>query len=431
MLTTFNNMVKIEQFPTKKTSVYFCCAFLLFSACSTVVCNANDSASDDDATEAVIIHEAEGRVKVGLAKEKPTWDPRGYILFCPCMGRFGNQAEHYVGTLAFAKALDRTLVLAPFRTYQNVGFEDYFLVEPLKQYHRVISMGDFMEYLAPQHWPVGKRRGYCYMQVNSESVCDLKAGNPFGPFWDGFHIDFDETLKFELPIYAQDGNLPQNKQIKAAWDERFPVDEHPVLALRGAPAPFPMLEVNRQIQQYFHWAPGIFAEAKGYMDQMFKGEKYVAIHLRTGIDWERACRDVAGIRRYMASPQCHELDKEATNREMCYPSVKHVLEHTRNALQKIGAKQLFIATDKHSYEEEFKRDLKSLKVSVHRLSSDLPMIDLVIMGEADFFIGNCVSSFSSFVKRYRDARNKPSTFWNRALDDPMTSIGEYVAYKRT
>ncbi|KAH9360050.1 hypothetical protein HPB48_001624 [Haemaphysalis longicornis] len=81
-------------------------------------------------------------------------------------GRFGNQADQFLGALAFSKALDRTLVLPPWVEYRTgeprsvqVPFDTYFRVETLAKYHRVLTMEHFMDRLAPTVWPPGNRTG--------------------------------------------------------------------------------------------------------------------------------------------------------------------------------------------------------------------------------------------------------------------------------
>ena len=57
------------------------------------------------------------------------------------------------------------------------------------------------------------------------------------------------------------------------------------------------------------------------------------------------------------------------------------------------------------------RRLGAGKARVVRYPTDRPILDLYIFGQADFFIGNCVSSFSAFAVRERSTTGKHSAFF--------------------
>ncbi|CAH1994490.1 unnamed protein product [Acanthoscelides obtectus] len=162
-------------------------------------------------------------------------DPLGYIAYCPCMGRFGNQADHFLGALGFAKGLNRTLVLPAWVEYRygehrsiQIPFDTYFKVEPLKEYHKVITMEEFMKEVAPYEWPEDKRVSFCYMPRGDGSGCNAKEGNPFGPFWDTYSVNFVSS-EFYGPLHYDFYQTDMAKQ----WKQKYPPEKWPVLAFTG------------------------------------------------------------------------------------------------------------------------------------------------------------------------------------------------------
>ncbi|XP_041481466.1 GDP-fucose protein O-fucosyltransferase 1-like [Lytechinus variegatus] len=344
-------------------------------------------------------------------------DPNGYVVYCPCMGRFGNQADHFLGALSFAHGLDRTLILPPWNDYgkpsraAQIPFDKYFKVDPLREYHRVITMETFMKELAPSLWPKEKRTGFCY-RFRDGTDCKMKEGNPFGPFWDNHHIDFFE--------YKEYGPLSYNTHLPNArnmWEAKFPVSEYPVIALSGAPAAFPVTQENRQLHKYLHWSEEIDGQADQFIQENLSGSPFVGVHMRQGSDWVNACRHVKDAKQLFASPQCLGYQQEfgSLTDDLCMPSFDLVKEQIKAVVKKIKAEGVFIASDVEPDVKSLKKFLPSkVKIVQHKPSN--PQVDLAILGKSDHYICNCVSSFSAFAKRERDATGKPSSFWGFGED---------------
>lgn len=164
-------------------------------------------------------------------------DDNGYVTYCPCMGRFGNQADHFLGALAFSKGLNRTLILPPWVEYRygepksiQVPFDTYFDVVALENYHRTITMELFMEKVAPVLWPANKRISFCYTQRSGEEEhsCNAKSGNPFGPFWDNFNINFIGSEFYGPLNYDSHNQVMMDK-----WRLKYTSHSWPVLAFTG------------------------------------------------------------------------------------------------------------------------------------------------------------------------------------------------------
>ena len=356
-------------------------------------------------------------VSVGTQDSKP--DPQGYVMYCPCMGRFGNQADHFLGSLGFAKGLDRTLVLPPWIEYQTgrrgsvmVPFDSYFNITKVSEFQRVVTMEYFFDHLADSVWPPGERISFCYGERRGpiEQSCNAKDGNPFGPFWDTYNVSFDRSEMYgplSYDVYHQDAGT--------VWNRNYPPEKFPVLAFTGAPASFPVQLDNVKLQEFVVFNEFWRGLAENWVKRNLPKGPFVGIHLRNGMDWDKACEHISSSNHLFSSPQClgYRNENGELYHELCIPSDSTIVKQIKKAVKKVGAVAIFIASDNDFMIRLLSEKLKNLGVSLHHQDEgdSIPHLDLAILSRSNFFIGNCISSFSAFVKRSRDVEGLPSGFW--------------------
>lgn len=282
-------------------------------------------------------------------------------------------------------------------------------------------MEDFMEHIADTVWPRHKRISFCYMERmkldgSSSNSCNAKEGNPFFAFWDTFKIDFVES-EFFGPTLNYDvihGGMSK------LWNERYKPDEWKVIAFTGSPAAFPVQEENLKLHKYLQWSNEIDKKADSFIKKFLPKGAFIGIHLRNGIDWIRACEHVKDAKNLFASPQClgYHNEKGELTMDICMPShelvvrkIKRIVKRVKDIQKKNEIKSIFVASDNNHMIEHLNEYLRRMNIKAYKLPENNPHVDLAILGRANYFIGNCVSSFSAFVKRERDARGFPSEFW--------------------
>lgn len=91
-------------------------------------------------------------------------------------------------------------------------------------------MEKFMLEIALKIWPPEKRISFCYTQRGGgdENSCNAKDGNPFGPFWETFDIDFVHS-EFYGPLHYDVNNVDMAHK----WKSKYSPSDWPVLAFTG------------------------------------------------------------------------------------------------------------------------------------------------------------------------------------------------------
>ena len=342
------------------------------------------------------------------------------------MGRFGNQAEQLLGSLHFAKHLNRTLVIPPFIVYNYQQSEPTFLeasqiidLEYLKEYHSIVPLEQFMKEDAPKIW---QRKDIFCFTGRGGSDCNAFDGSPFGPFWrKAVGIDAFDSSIFHSPLMT---HVSQSKN----WMEKYPASKYPVIAFIGAPSSFPVHEDALPVHKYIRLHQAAISKGYSYRRKIIK-EPYIGVHIRHGVDWERACKLLIErpLGTLFSSAQCSQGRHVTIPYISCLQTVDVLADEINSSIAQTGIETVYIASDRDDLGVWIKL-YEKLSFSHNQVTLITPTLvlpkgragkhtqadfveDLFILIDADHFIGNCISSFTAFVSRTRANYNKNSTFF--------------------
>ncbi|RWS22248.1 GDP-fucose protein O-fucosyltransferase 1-like protein, partial [Leptotrombidium deliense] len=258
----------------------------------------------------------------------------------------------------------------------------------------------------------------CYKPRGSqEQGCNPFEGNPFKPFWHHFNITKFVSSDFHHP-------LVMSVELSNEWIDRY--KSRKVLSFVGAPSSFPTIDDAIPISKYIHFTAHVEKIATEYRElRKFARLPYLAVHLRHGSDWVqiKACNLLKEneMTQFFSSHQCATEMYEASRRplpyELCHPSFRTIANYISEALKNEKnihqIEIIYFSTDfdDKSLFKNLKREFPNITLitpsttySDKKFTGFTPphyIIDLYLMVYSNFFIGNCISSFTAFASRIR------------------------------
>ena len=270
----------------------------------------------------------------------------------------------------------------------SVPLEDVFDLNHMKAHVRVISMADFLSQFGDSKWAPEHRRIFCFERHQSgarpvpSKACKIE-GNPFKTFWSLYGIEFNVDQKYGTSVWSGSPHRDLQSGLSAI--------DVPVFALKGASqiARFPAESTHLHLQQYLKWSPSRTADMVDFLVKQTNPlvnpavtsntdllellqplYPMLAIHLRIGSDFQRACITARGRSKFFSSQQC-TLPAGVITDDICMPTKEAVAKQVADVVADYGINSIYIGVDTVLLAGEFQAEieyrLQSKGVSVAKI----------------------------------------------------------------